>query len=110
MERIRLSGLKGDADLAFPISSGTTNAWGAREAWMKDSPIEEDSPWGARELRGPLWELVTGLTLSLAGVDFFMMMHPGAVAALKEFMGTLGGMVKEAVKDVDEWITMEGIK
>lgn len=39
-----------------------------------------------------------------------MMMHPGAVAALKEFMGTLGGMVKEAVKDVDEWITMEGIK
>ncbi|HDM60241.1 MAG TPA: CO dehydrogenase/acetyl-CoA synthase subunit delta, partial [Archaeoglobus veneficus] len=52
MERIRLAGLKGDEDLAFPISSGTTNAWGAREAWMKDSPIEGDTPWGPRELRG----------------------------------------------------------
>jgi acetyl-CoA decarbonylase/synthase complex subunit delta len=103
MERIRISGLKGDADLAFPISSGTTNAWGAREAWMTESPIEEDTSWGARELRGPLWEVVTGLTLALAGVDVFMMMHPGAVAVLKELMNTLGGRVKEMI-DADGWI------
>ena len=107
MERIRISGLRGDTDLNFPMSSGTTNAWGAREAWMKESPIEEDTPWGPRELRGPIWEIVTGLTLALAGVDLFMMMHPGAVAVLKEIMNTLMGNVKETA-DGDAWITMEG--
>ncbi len=107
MERIRISGLKGDTDLNFPISSGTTNAWGAREAWMIDSPIEEDTPWGPRELRGPIWEIITGLTLSLAGVDLFMMMHPIAVAVLKEVFNTLGGKVSGGVADPGDWITME---
>jgi len=105
MERIRLAGLKGDEDLAFPISSGTTNAWGAREAWMKDSPIEGDTPWGPRELRGPLWEITTGLTLSLAGVDLFMMMHPAAVAVIKEFMSTLGG--KKDRIETEDWVGAE---
>ena len=107
MERIRISGLKGDTDLNFPISSGTTNAWGAREAWMIDSPIEEDTPWGPRELRGPIWEIITGLTLSLAGVDLFMMMHPVAVAVLKEVFNTLGGKVSGGVADPGEWMFME---
>ncbi|RLI71470.1 CO dehydrogenase/acetyl-CoA synthase subunit delta [Archaeoglobales archaeon] len=108
MERARIAGLKGDADLAFPISSGTTNAWGAREAWMTESPIEGDSDWGPRELRGPIWEIVTGLTLALAGVDLFMMMHPGACATLKEISNTLGGRIKGGVADPGEWIFMEG--
>lgn len=107
MERIRLSGLKGDVDLNFPISSGTTNAWGAREAWMADSPLEGDTPWGPRELRGPIWEIITGLTLSLAGVDMFMMMHPLAVAVLKEIFNTLGGKVKGNVADSGRWIFAE---
>ncbi len=106
MERIRIAGLRGDEDLNFPMSSGTTNAWGAREAWMKESPISEDTPWGPRELRGPIWEIITGLTLALAGVDLFMMMHPVAVAVLKEIFNTLGGMVKKSA-DPDAWITME---
>ena len=108
MERARLAGLKGDSDLAFPISSGTTNAWGAREAWMTESPIEGDSDWGPRELRGPIWEIVTGLTLALAGVDLFMMMHPGACATLKEISKTLGGEIKDSIEKPDEWIFMEG--
>jgi len=29
MERIRLAALMGDDELTFPMSSGTTNAWGA---------------------------------------------------------------------------------
>ncbi|MDI9609758.1 MAG: CO dehydrogenase/acetyl-CoA synthase subunit delta [Archaeoglobaceae archaeon] len=107
MERIRISGLKGDTDLNFPISSGTTNAWGARESWMTDSPLEGDTPWGPRELRGPIWEIITGLTLSLAGVDVFMMMHPLAVAVLKEIFNTLGGKVKGGVADAGKWITAE---
>jgi acetyl-CoA decarbonylase/synthase complex subunit delta len=68
----------GDPELQQPMSSGTTNAWAAREAWQKMDP-----QWGARELRGPLWEAVTGLTLLLAGVDLFMMLHPAAVRTLR---------------------------
>ena len=78
MERARLAGLMGDPELQQPMSSGTTNAWAAREAWQKMDP-----QWGARELRGPLWETVTGLTLLLAGVDLFMMLHPAAVKTLR---------------------------
>ena len=104
MERIRLAALKGDADLAFPISSGTTNAWGAREAWMKESPISGDTSWGARELRGPLWEIVTGLTLALAGADIFMMLHPASVAVLKDVIGMLGGKSKESVDK--DWLVV----
>lgn len=91
MERIRLAGLTGDEELAFPMSSGTTNAWGAREAWMIASPLEQDSGWGKREFRGPVWEAVTGLSLALAGNDLFMMMHPTAVRLLKNITQTLRG-------------------
>ncbi len=106
MERARLAALKGDEDLAFPVSSGTTNAWGAREAWMKESPLEGDYSWGMREHRGPLWEILTGLTLSLAAVDIFMMMHPVSVAVLKELIHTLGGK-KEVEVECEDWIAAE---
>ncbi len=86
MERARLAGLMGDPELQQPMSSGTTNAWAAREAWQKMDP-----QWGARELRGPLWETVTALTLLLAGVDLFMMMHPAAVRTLKNTIKRLAG-------------------
>ncbi|MGQ9551184.1 MAG: CO dehydrogenase/acetyl-CoA synthase subunit delta [Candidatus Bathycorpusculaceae bacterium] len=79
MERARLAGLMGDPELAHPMSSGTTNAWAAREAWLKMAP-----EWEPRELRGPLWEVITALTLLLTGVDLFMMMHPAAVKTLKD--------------------------
>jgi len=84
MERARLSGLMGDPELAHPMSSGTTNAWAAREAWLKMAPEFEP-----RELRGPLWEVGTALTLLLAGVDLFMMMHPAAVKTLKDIIKEL---------------------
>jgi acetyl-CoA decarbonylase/synthase complex subunit delta len=107
MERIRISGLKGDKDLSFPMSSGTTNAWGAREAWMKDSPVKDDSDWGAREYRGPLWEVITGLTLALAGSDLFMMMHPGAVQMFKETTRILFGEVAKDPVAAEDWLTLE---
>lgn len=84
MERSRLAGLMGDQELAQPMASGTTNAWAAREAWMKMPP-----EWGPTELRGPIWEAVTALTLLLAGVDYFMMMHPAAVKTLKDTIQNL---------------------
>ncbi|HEC56725.1 MAG TPA: CO dehydrogenase/acetyl-CoA synthase subunit delta [Candidatus Syntrophoarchaeum butanivorans] len=107
IERMRIMALKGDTDLNFPISCGITNAWGAREAWMKESPLKEDSDWGPREYRGPLFEIVTGLTLGIAGGDLFMMMHPGAAATVKEITKTLAGAVESKPVPVDDWVTLE---
>jgi acetyl-CoA decarbonylase/synthase complex subunit delta len=92
----------GDDELAHPMSSGTTNAWAAREAWLKMS-----SEWEPRELRGPLWEVTTALTLLLAGVDLFMMMHPAAVKTLKDVTNRLvaGGKV-DASKYAD-WLSVK---
>lgn len=107
MERIRLAALMGDDELTFPMSSGTTNAWGARESWMKESPLNQDSDWGPREYRGPIWEIVTGLTLSLAGNDMFMMMHPTSVQVLKEITQTLYGSIEADEIDITNWIGAE---
>ncbi|TRO48073.1 CO dehydrogenase/acetyl-CoA synthase subunit delta, partial [Candidatus Bathyarchaeota archaeon] len=101
MERARLGGLMGDTELAHPMSSGTTNAWAAREAWLKMS--EE---WEPRELRGPLWELTTALTLLLAGVDLFMMMHPAAVKTLKDIINNLTDGKKVNTEKYLDWISI----
>ncbi len=100
MERARMAGLMGDPELAHPMSSGTTNAWAAREAWMEMAP-----QWEPRELRGPLWEVTTALTLLLAGVDLFMMMHPAAVKTLKD---TINQLLTESSNDngkLAEWVS-----
>ncbi len=107
MERIRLAALMGDDELTFPMSSGTTNAWGARESWMVGSPLKEDSDWGPREYRGPIWEIVTGLSLALAGNDLFMMMHPTSVAFLKKATQTLFGSIDAEPVDISNWIAAE---
>lgn len=100
MERARLGALMGDPELDHPICSGTTNAWAAREAWMKMA-----DEWEPRELRGPLWELTTALTLLLAGADLFMMMHPAAVKTLKDVTHQLA---KDGLHDAGklaEWVS-----
>jgi acetyl-CoA decarbonylase/synthase complex subunit delta len=99
MERCRLAALKGDPELNHPMSSGTTNAWAAREAWMKMGP--EFAP---RELRGPIWETITGQTLLMAGVDYFMMMHPAAVNALKSTIDSL--MKGDKPSEPNDWVTV----
>ncbi|UCE58084.1 MAG: CO dehydrogenase/acetyl-CoA synthase subunit delta [Candidatus Bathyarchaeota archaeon] len=101
MERARLAGLMGDPELQQPMSSGTTNAWAAREAWQKMDP-----EWGPRELRGPIWETVTALTLMLAGVDVFMMMHPAAVKTLKDVIKELTGKKGRGdPRKIASWVT-----
>jgi len=97
MERARLAGLMGDAELAHPMSSGTTNAWAAREAWLKMS-----QEWEPRELRGPLWELTTALTLLL-----FMMMHPAAVKTLKDIVKNLTAGKKADPKKYLDWLSIK---
>ncbi|MCQ8904835.1 MAG: CO dehydrogenase/acetyl-CoA synthase subunit delta [Methanothermobacter sp.] len=98
--RTRLAALKGDSDLQMPMSSGTTNAWGSREAWMKKDE------WGPTDYRGPLWEIVTGLTMMLSGVDIFMMLHPTSVRLLREIGETFTREYMTAeTPDLKEWIT-----
>jgi acetyl-CoA decarbonylase/synthase complex subunit delta len=102
MERARIAGLMGDDQLQNPLSSGTTNAWAAREAWMK-MPEE----WGPRELRGPIWETVTALTLMLAGVNYFMMMHPSAVKTVRETIENLTNTIETSDTDnYGNWISI----
>jgi acetyl-CoA decarbonylase/synthase complex subunit delta len=102
MERARLSALNGDVELAYPMCSGTTNAWAAREAWL-----EMSQEWEPRELRGPLWELTTALSLLLAGVDLFMMMHPAAVLTLKDIIHRLGSNRHVPGEMDNDWVSVQ---
>ena len=98
--RTRLAALKGDKDLQMPMSSGTTNAWGSREAWMKNDA------WGPTDYRGPIWEIFTGLTMMLCGVDIFMMLHPLSVQLLSEIGSTFTKeYLTTDVPDISNWIT-----
>jgi acetyl-CoA decarbonylase/synthase complex subunit delta len=102
MERARLAALMGDPELAHPMSSGTTNAWAAREAWLEMAP-----EWEPRELRGPLWEITTALTLLLTGVDLFMMMHPAAVKTIKDLINQLLSGSSGNAERLFEWVSMK---
>jgi acetyl-CoA decarbonylase/synthase complex subunit delta len=101
MERMRLSGLLGDPELAYPISSGTTNAWAAREAWLKNPEL------GPREYRGPAWESITAIILLLAGCDLFMMLHPAAIKTLKDVASWLHAERQKKNDEFIDWITLD---
>lgn len=98
MERIKLSALSGDEELNMPISSGVTNAWGAREAWMRTPE------WGDREIRGPLWEILTGLAVFSAGADIMMMLHPKAAKMVKEVILSFSKEKKSEEINYYDWI------
>jgi len=80
-QRMRIAGLLGETDLAYPISGGTTNAWGAREAWMSEKKAPQ---WGLRQYRGPIWEIINALSLTIVGLDLAMMFHPIAAKHVKD--------------------------
>jgi acetyl-CoA decarbonylase/synthase complex subunit delta len=100
IERMKIGALKGDEELQMPISCGVTNAWGARESWLKN---EE---WGPRELRGPLWEIVTGIAVLMAGADIMMMLHPLAVKTVKDIILSMTGEKKSRKIKYEDWITL----
>jgi acetyl-CoA decarbonylase/synthase complex subunit delta len=99
-ERARIAALMGDSELQHPVLSGTTNAWAAREAWQKLGP-----EWEPEELRGPLWETVTALTLLLAGVDVFMMMHPDAIKSMKRITEQLMKRGNAKGEEILSWVS-----
>ena len=95
-QRMRVAGLLGETDLAYPISGGTTNAWGAREAWMSEKQAPE---WGLRQYRGPIWEIINALSLSLVGLDLAMMFHPIAAKHVKEITSQFFAEIPKVLDD-----------
>ena len=100
-ERARYAALMGDSELAHPVLSAATNAWAAREAWMKMAP-----EYGPRELRGPIWETVNALTLMLAGIDLFLMMHPAAVLTIKDVIRRLEMTKDIPTEPLQNWVSV----
>ena len=104
MQRVRLGALMGDYELQHPMSSGTTNAWFAKESWKK-----METKWEPRELRGPMWETITALTGLLAGVDYFMMMHPAAIKTVKDVIRRSMSKEDREITEQEEpatWVAM----
>ncbi|MFX1312138.1 MAG: acetyl-CoA synthase subunit delta, partial [Promethearchaeota archaeon] len=102
-QRMRVAGLLGETDLAYPISGGTTNAWGAREAWMSEKTAPE---WGLRKYRGPIWEIINALCLSVVGLDLAMMFHPIAASAVKNIITQFFADVPKVLeaKGYTDWV------
>ncbi len=98
-ERARYAALMGDTELAHPVISAATNAWAAREAWMKMPP-----EYGSRELRGPIWETINAITLLLAGIDLFLMMHPAAVLTIRDVISRLEKTPSALHEPVADWV------
>jgi acetyl-CoA decarbonylase/synthase complex subunit delta len=104
-QRMRVAGLLGEDNLAFPISGGTTNAWGAREAWMSEK--KSQNRWGARQYRGPIWEILNALCLALVGLDVAMMFHPVSAATFKGTIDQFYGELPGALEDMGyyDWVS-----
>jgi len=103
-QRMRVAGLLGEEDLAYPISGGTTNAWGAREAWMSEKQMPE---WGLRQYRGPIWEVINALSLSLVGLDLAMMFHPVAAKYVKEITSQFFAEIPKVMDNLGyyDWVS-----
>jgi acetyl-CoA decarbonylase/synthase complex subunit delta len=67
--------------------------------------MKMSSEWAPRELRGPIWETITAQTLLLAGVDYFMMMHPAAVQAVRTLINNL--MSGKAPSEAPDWVSLK---
>jgi acetyl-CoA decarbonylase/synthase complex subunit delta len=62
--------------------------------------------YGTRELRGPLWETINALTLLLAGIDIYMMMHPAAVLTIKDAISRLGKSGDAQAAMISDWVSV----
>ncbi len=90
MERIRLTGLGGDAMLCGPMIVSP----GQECAKIKElRSTEQDMPaWGDLARRAAVWELATAVGLLHAGADILVMYHPDAARKAKE---TIEGLMLE---------------
>ncbi len=82
MERIRNDGLAGDKMLAFPMLINP----GYETFRVKESraPEKEYPEWGDVVMREAYWEIVTTMSLMVAGAELIIMYHPKAVQVVKK--------------------------
>jgi CO dehydrogenase/acetyl-CoA synthase delta subunit len=87
MERIRMSGLRGDAMLAGPMIVSP----GAECAKIKEwrAPESDFPAWGDLGKRAASWELAGAISLLYAGADLLILYHPEAVAATRRAIDRL---------------------
>jgi acetyl-CoA decarbonylase/synthase complex subunit delta len=87
MERIRLTGLSGDAMLASPMIVSP----GQECAKIKElKATEREMPvWGELRSRAALWELTTAMNLLYAGADILIMYNPEAALGLQRAIARL---------------------
>ena len=82
MERIRLTGLKGDKMLSGPmIVSPGQECVKVKEFKASETNFPE---WGNLDKRAYSWELATALSLLYAGADILILYHPEAAMATKK--------------------------
>jgi acetyl-CoA decarbonylase/synthase complex subunit delta len=87
MERIRLTALGGDAQLAGPMIVSP----GQECAKTKEFKAEEKAfpTWGDLAKRAVLWETTTATSLLTAGADLLIMYHPEAAQAVRRTIDRL---------------------
>ena len=87
MERIRMSGLRGDEMLAGPMIV----APGAECAKIKEwkAPESDFPAWGDLHRRAAAWELAGAISLLYAGADLLILYHPEAVTATQRAIDRL---------------------
>jgi acetyl-CoA decarbonylase/synthase complex subunit delta len=87
MERIRMSGLRGDEMLAGPMVVTP----GAECAKIKEwkAPESDFPAWGDLGRRAAAWELAGAVSLLYAGADLLVLYHPEAVKATRRAIDRL---------------------
>ncbi len=82
MERIRIAALLQNDTVMQPPIVGDVGmyVWKVKEAFAPETDIPE---WGSAEERGITWEVVTAVSMLMAGVDLLIMRHPKAIEVVK---------------------------
>ena len=69
---------------------------------------EKTAPvWGLRKYRGPIWEVLNALSLSLVGLDLAMMFHPVAAKHVKEITSEFFAEIPKHLEEKGyyEWVS-----
>jgi CO dehydrogenase/acetyl-CoA synthase delta subunit len=69
---------------------------------------EKQAPeWGLRKYRGPIWEVINALCLSLVGLDLAMMFHPIAAKHVKDITAQFFAAIPEHLeaKGYYDWVS-----
>jgi len=90
MERLKLAALyQNDGMTQMPLMADVgIEAWKAKEA---KAPAADEPAWGDENKRGVLWEILTAVTLLVAGADIVIMRHPDAIKTVRKVIDTLIG-------------------